>query len=209
LSNSQNFSTRRFGGLTQILLALALGCVVVLLATAVFAPWGFYLGGHFHPIPYWQGWGKMHASTAGGDYVLFVRMEPSSRGSRIIPGSNLKGVAYLCTPKGERLRLSLGGTMARNVGTNLMGEKIHLYISNSPLCKWSTDRKPSLNFYGNWGDREIVADDHKSISTGFLPDGSVYRGHDRTHTMGKELVQVTIKEGDYGEFEAACAAKAR
>jgi hypothetical protein len=127
----------------------------------------------------------------------------------MIPGSNLKGVAYLCTPKGERLRLSLGGTMARNIGTNLTGEKIHLYMSNSPLWTWSTDRRPSLNFYGNWGEREIVADDHKSISTGFLPDGSVYRGYDRGHPMGKELVQVTIREGSYREFQAACAANGR
>jgi hypothetical protein len=65
--------------------------VFVLAVTAVFAPWGFYLGGKFHIIPYWQGWGKLQAKS--GTYIVFVRFEPTS-GGRL--STSVKGVAYLC-----------------------------------------------------------------------------------------------------------------
>jgi hypothetical protein len=27
-------------------------------ATALFTPWGFFMGGRFHLYPQWQGWGR-------------------------------------------------------------------------------------------------------------------------------------------------------
>lgn len=85
----------------QVLLSLAGGVVLLLAITAVFMPWGFYLGGSFHIVPYWRGWGQMH-SKLSGDYALFVRFEPSfRRGSRIYPTSSLQGIGYLCSPRGE------------------------------------------------------------------------------------------------------------
>jgi len=55
---SRKFSRPRsrmgcLGCLPRALLGLALGCLLVLVITAVFAPWGFFLGGKFHIIPYW------------------------------------------------------------------------------------------------------------------------------------------------------------
>src|ERR1700687_2786064 len=88
------------GCLGKLVLYFALGAVVVLAVTAAFKPWGFFLGGKFHVIPYWQGWGRMQAKS--GDYILFVRLEPNIKGRR---SSDIRGVAYLCRPRVERLRL--------------------------------------------------------------------------------------------------------
>jgi hypothetical protein len=192
-------------------LIFVLAGAFMLLVTAVFAPWGFYLGGHFHPLPYWQGWGRTNVASAGGNYLLFVRVEPSSRGSKMYLTTNLSGIAYLCTPKGERFRLSLGASMARHLPVNTLGQPIHLYMSNAPGWKtqFLTDRRPYLNFYGNWGDGQLVLDDRKAISNTFLPDGSLYKAHDQNHPEGGEVAHVTLKEGSYDDFEAACGPRAK
>src|SRR5215470_1798603 len=61
------------GCLGQCIVVLLFGVVLVLAITAVFAPWGFYMGGKFHIIPYRQGWGRLPAPS--GDYVLYVGFE--------------------------------------------------------------------------------------------------------------------------------------
>jgi hypothetical protein len=153
----------------------------------------------------------MHSETAGGDYVLYVRVEPNPRGGYPYLSTNLKGIAYLCTPKGEHIRFSLGGSMPRHLERDTTGQRIHLYMSHLPLlfARLTSDRKPHLEFYGTWGDRELILDDHKSISSQFLPDGTVNWGQSPNHSSAKEIVQATLKEGSYSEFEAACPAKAR
>src|SRR5215470_15423917 len=78
-----------FGCLFQLLLISAFGAVLIVLITAVFAPWGFYLGGSFHIIPYWQGWGTLPAKS--GKYLLFVRFEPTPNGSKVMPHPSVKG----------------------------------------------------------------------------------------------------------------------
>src|SRR5712671_4228915 len=67
------------GCLVQVLGALALGIVLMCAIYAVFAPWAFFMGGHFHIYPGWTGWGKLHSNTAG-DYVLFVSISPTTGG---------------------------------------------------------------------------------------------------------------------------------
>jgi hypothetical protein len=53
----------------------------VALAGGVFAyfvaPWNFNFGGHFHPLGGWQGWGRFHSTSGGGDYDMWVRFERS------------------------------------------------------------------------------------------------------------------------------------
>jgi hypothetical protein len=202
---------RRFGFLTQIILTFVVAGAFMLLVTAVFAPWGYYIGGHFHPLPYWQGWGRTNVASAGGEYMLFVRVEPSSRGSKMYLSTNLRGIAYLCTPKGDSYRLSLGGSMPRHLPLDTVGQPIHLYMNNAPGWKtqFLTDRRPYLNFYGNWGDRQLVLEDHNSFSSAFLPDGTLYRAHDQNRLVGKENVHLTLQEGSYGQFQAACGQQAR
>ena len=193
------------GCLWQVPLILALGVVLMMALTAVFYPWAFYLGGTFHIYPYWTGWGRLHAKS--GDYVLFVRFEPTTRGSRMIPHSNLTGVAYLCTPRGERLPMHLGGDMRPHLNLSTDGEAIHLYVYYWPLWygQFTADHRPSLDFRGHWRNPNLVMDDHGSISNAFEPDGSVYRGHDRNRPYSTEIVPVTLVQGPYSDFEAACA----
>jgi hypothetical protein len=71
---------------------------MVLAMFALLAPWGFYLGGHFHPLAYWQGWGAMHAPE--GDYVVFVRISPWTKGRSIYPslsGPSIRGSGAVCS----------------------------------------------------------------------------------------------------------------
>jgi hypothetical protein len=93
------------GCLWQVGLVLFLGVVLATALTGLFYPWAFYLGGKFHMMPIWQGWGRAQAKS--GDYLLWVQLEPTPQGSRIIPHSNLRGIGYLCTPRAEQFRLHL------------------------------------------------------------------------------------------------------
>ena len=87
----------RMGCLTQVVLSLLLGVAAIFAIDAVFAPWSYFMGGNFHLIPMWQGWGRIHAPA--GDYVLFVTMSPRT-GSRGI--AHVAGTGVLCTPRGDR-----------------------------------------------------------------------------------------------------------
>jgi hypothetical protein len=190
----------------QSVIALLLGAVLILAITGIFSPWAFYLGGKFHIIPYWQGWGKMHAKS--GDYIVFVEFGPTPRGSRVIAHSNLKGIGYLCTPRGEQFRLNLGGSMRPHLNLSTDGEAIDLYMDNWPAFygQFIADRRPSLALRGHWKGPDLVMDDNGSIFRGFLPGGSVYRGHDTNHPYNGEIVPVTLVNGSYSDFEAACVA---
>ena len=194
------------GCLPRLLLALALGTAAILLITAVFAPWGFYLGGRFHIIPSWEGWGTLQ--TNSGQYVVFVRFQPRPSGSRVMPGPSVGGVGYLCTPRREIFRMNLGGGMRRGIGLSTDGEKISLYMNNrsSFLANLNGDYRPSLEFRGQWRNPNIVMDDHGSISRAFQADGTVYRGHDRGRPYPGDITPVTLTPGSYSDFEAACKA---
>ena len=85
------------GCLVQVLAALALGVVVVLAIYAVFAPWAFYMGGHFHMFPQWTGWGRLHSKTAG-DYLRGSRMGCSTRTTRNRSGSRVDSTSARSRP---------------------------------------------------------------------------------------------------------------
>jgi len=182
---------------------LLLGAVLILALTGLFYPWAFYLGGKFHVIPYCQGWGKLHAKSGG--YVLFVRFEPTPRGSRIISRSNLTGVGYLCSPRGERFFMLLGGGM-RLLSTD--GEAIGLYMNNwsGLYAQFSSDHRPRIQLRGHWQNPNLVMDDDSSIFRAFRPDASVYSGHDPSHPYNGEIVPITLVNGPYSDFNAARAA---
>ena len=210
--NSAQLATRRrrgclgcLGGLLwQLAIGLLLGSILVIAITGIFAPWAFYLGGKFHVLPYWQGWGKLHAKS--GDYVMFVRIEPTPRGSRMYLETNLTGGAYVCTPRGENFRMHLGGGMRKHLNLSTDGEAIHLYMDYWPWnAQFITDHKPSLEFRGHWRNPNMVMDDHSSIGRAFQPDGSVYRGHDNNRPYMTEIVPVTFAPGSYSDFERACS----
>ena len=193
------------GCLPRLLLLLALGCVLFLGIDALFAPWGFYMGGTFHIIPYWQGWGTIH--TKSGKYVVFVRFEPTPSGSRILPHPSVTGNAYLCSPRGEIFRMHLGGGMRRGISTNLDGENIGLYMYYWPalLGNFSGTHRPSIELRGQWKNPNIVMDDHGSIFRAFNPDGTVDQGHSNKPYPG-DITPVTLAPGSYSDFKAACQA---
>jgi len=195
------------GCLPRLILALALGCALVLAITAVFAPWGFFLGGPFHIIPYWQGWGALQ--TKSGKYVVFVRFEPTPNGSKVYPHPSVKGVAYLCSPRGETFRMRLGGGMRRGININTDGEKISLYAHYYPLFfgNVSSDLRPGIEIQGQWRNPDIVADDHGSLSRAFNADGTVNRGRGPNQPYPGEITPVTLVPGSYRDFESACKAR--
>lgn len=194
------------GCLPQLLL-IFVGAGLVFLATiAVFAPWGFYLGGGFHILPYWQGWGVLHAKS--GDYPLYVYFYPRPSGSKVLPGPSVGGTGALCTPRGEIFRMHLGGGMRRGISTNTDGEKINLYMFYWPAFtgNLTADHRPSVEVQGKWQNPNIVADDHGSFFRAFNPDGTVDRGHSNKPYPG-DVTPVTLVPGSYSDFEAACKAQ--
>ncbi len=192
-----------WGCLTRVVAALVLGGVLLLVLNAVFLPWGFFLGGHFHFIPYWQGWGRLHSSQSG-DYVLFMRMEP--RPPTRLGSSTVSGIAYLCTPQGERIRLALGGLMGRHLRLSTDGVAISFHLYNRPVFSITPQRRPRLDLRGHWRNPNLVLDDEGSLSISFLRDGRVNRG---ALPSAGEKVAVTIAPGRWADFEAACASERR
>jgi hypothetical protein len=205
LSNIRR-SKSRLGCIPQLLLLIALGLFVSIVVTGIIGPWGFFFGGHFHILPDWHGWGVLHANS--GRYVIYVRFQPRNSGSRIYPGSSVGGSAYLCTPRGERFYIKLGGGMRRGIGLNTDGENISLYMNNhsSILSNLNADYRPSIEFSDKWQNPNIVMDDHGSIGRAFNNDGTVYREHNQSRPYMAEVVPVTLAPGSYSDFEAACKA---
>ncbi len=194
------------GCLWKVGIILALGSILVLAMTGAFYPWAFYLGGKFHITPYWQGLGTLHAKS--GDYVMFLRVQPTTRGSRMYLATNLAGTAYLCTPRGERISLKLGGGMRKHLNVSTDGEAISLYMNYWPWnAQFITDRRPSLKLRGYWRNPNLEMDDQGSISNAFEPDGSVYRGRNRNRPYSTEIVPVTFVASSYSDFDRACAAR--
>ena len=180
--------------------------VIFLAITAVFAPWAFYLGGKFHITPYWQGWGKLHAKS--GDFLMYVRIEATPRGSKMYLETNLTGTAYVCTPHGENIRLNVGGGMRKHLNVSTDGEAIHLYMYYWPWnARFITERRPRLELYGHWQNPNLLMDDHGTIAQAFQSDGTVYRGNGRSRVYSPEIVPVTFAEGSYSDYSAACSAK--
>src|SRR5260221_3224341 len=118
----------RSGGLLRLVFVIALVIVAMAATLVVFAPWGFFMGGQFHIMPAWQGWGRMHSNAAGGDYAIYVWFWPDS--GRLRGLTYVKGNAMLCTPRGERFNLTLGGNFERPAGLDLNGKTASFYMYN-------------------------------------------------------------------------------
>jgi hypothetical protein len=197
------FRRKGAGCLVQLLTVFALGVVLVLAIDAVFAPWAFYMGGHFHIYPGWTGWGKFHSNTAG-DCALYVSISPTTGGRgtyRAVP--HVKGNAVLCTPRGEKYKLRVGGDFGKTSGADLQGKTAYLYANNYSVFSSST--RPSLEFRGKWNNPDLVLDDQGSINRAFDPGGAlVTNSHKRPYMQ--EVVPLTLHEGSRSDFDAACAA---
>ncbi|MHB8411762.1 MAG: hypothetical protein ACYDDI_07410 [Candidatus Acidiferrales bacterium] len=193
----------RSGCLGQIFTLIGL-LIVVGLIYAAFNPWAFFMGGNFHPLGYWQGWGRMHSKTAG-DYFLYIDISPVTYRHEMLPAWDVKGNGYLCTPKGEQYHLHMGGDMPRKFYVNSLGQPIRLWMSNwRELLPIGQQTRPSFRLWGHWGTGELIADDHRSLSAAFLPDGTLRPHGSHVLPSQTEDMQVTLREGTYSEFEVAC-----
>ena len=193
------------GCLTRLVLVFVVVGAVMWGAIWVFAPWGFYMGGRFHWYPSWQGWGKLHSNSGGGDYAVYIYMYP--KGGRGMGTTHVSGTALLCTPRGERFTLSLGGDFERSIRRDTNGKTASFYMNNRNSVGriLGTDRRPSLELRGKWNNPDLVLDDHSSFQRAFKPDATLYPEHASRPYMA-EVSQITLHEGSKSDFEAACAA---
>jgi hypothetical protein len=195
----------RLGCLTQLVLLALLCGVVGIGVVVVTAPWGFFMGGRFHLIPQWQGLGRLHSNSAGGDYVLYIFFSPKS--GKGLGLTHVSGNGWLCTPRGEKFFLSVGGDFEKDIKTDTNGKTASFYMSNrSVASQFSGNTRPSLELRGKWINPDLVMDDHGSIARNFEPDGKLYAGHSPGRPYMAEVSAVTLHEGSKSEFESACAA---
>lgn len=182
--------------------------LIAILVGAAYAgsyAWGFFLGGRFHPLPYWAGWGKMHSTTAG-DYLLYVAVWPSTRPlERIIPHTFIRGRANLCTPDGQEFYMNLSGEMRPHIYLNTLGEPVELdmvtWRSPMPIGQQS---RPSFSLWGRWGSGEITGEDRQGLSKNFLPDGKLRPPNTYAAPAQMEDIRVTLQEGTFFEWKNAC-----
>jgi hypothetical protein len=188
------------GSLIRLVLLFVLLGIGYLLFIALVAPWGFYLGGKFHPIPYWQGSARLH-SKLSGDYAVYLNIWPSTTGRL---STFVTGTGSICTPRGERFQLKLIGTMRKHLSVSTNGEHIYIKIFNWHIV--SPEARPRIEFEGQWQNPNLVMNDDGSISRSFQPDGSVYLGHDPNHPYKQEVITVTFTQSSYSDFKSACQA---
>ena len=201
------------GCLTQIILILivgvAVGSVFVVATERVFHPWAFYLGGHSHLLPIWEGVGRMH--TEAGDYILTVSMWPS-RGGRTFNLPTVTGTGYLCAPNGQRYYLRVRGGMAEKTGIDSNGKPMSLrYFYRPPLAGFTGryELPPRIELRGHWQNPDLAMDDGGSLAAAFLPDGSLSKSP-RTyyHADAKDKVPIVFHEvSPWQQWDAHCQAK--
>ncbi len=198
-------SRSKLGCLTQIVLVFVVAGAVMLAFFALTAPWAFYMGGRFHLVPQWQGWGRLHSTSAGGDYALYVTLWPSHGRFRQLV--YVTGRAVVCTPRGERFALTLGGNFDKPPARDLNGKRASLYMFNRTFKHIfaGAPAKPELELRGHWSNPDLVGDDGGSIAGNFGPDARLYPDGTSRPYLGK-VSPVTLHEGSRSEFDAACRA---
>lgn len=175
-----------------ILISTVVGAVVLVVQWLV-APWAFYLGGRFHPLPMWQGAAHLHSSS--GDYVLYLSLTPASGGRGNYPG--LSGSGFLCTPNGERYPMRAYATLRAPVPHDMNGMEMRIDVYRRPWY-WSVsgawDRRPRLTIHGRWQNPDFVGNDGGSLSAAFLPDGRLYDGPTQRQPHARETLPVALHE---------------
>jgi hypothetical protein len=195
----------RLGCLGSLLAFLVLGSVTYLLILAVFAPWSFFLGGNFHLIPGWQGWGTLHARS--GNFTLYVLLSRPQETKQGYP--YISGIAELCTPRGERFTFMKATAYFHNKGFGLNSDKqpVTLSIYNYGLFgrfNIDMDYRPEFDLYGSWHNPNLVLEDHGSLARAFLPDGQAYLGSKNKQPPAGDNLSLTLAPGNYWDFDAAC-----
>lgn len=190
-------------GPIQWVVLLVIVAIVLVGLPAVFTPWGFFMGGRFHVIPSWTGWGKMHSNKAGGDYVIMMTISPKT-GKGLGP-AHVDGNAWLCTPRGEKFTLHLGGDFQKDIRLDTNGKTASFYMNSYTLkSQFTGNTRPYLEFRGKWNNPDLVLDDHGSIARNFTPDAKLWPPGGKERPYISEVVPVTLHEGGKADWEAAC-----
>ena len=177
---------------------LMFGLLVVLLVTAVLAPWSFHIGERW-TAAWWQGVGMLR-TEAGDAYPVYIYFFPNFRSmSRLRlngqrPTSGLSGNGWLCSAQGVTQRLDLSGTIYGtylNTDGNQMGIRL---LDARRFFRINPQRRRYFDLYGRWHGPELVMGDDGGWERGFHPDP-----HDP-----KERAKVTFSWGSYGEFKRLC-----
>ncbi len=186
--------------LVALLVILGIGYFAVI---AVFAPWTYFLGGSFHLMPYWQGWGTLQAPS--GNFTLYVFLSQPETTRLGYP--YLSGTAQLCTPRDELFR-SLHVTVSfstKNFGLDSNNQPITLHIYNYGLAgQFNADYRPEFDLYGAWQNSNLVLEDHGSLASAFQSDGTAYLGPQAKQPPVGTNLSMTLVPGGPAQFKAAC-----
>ena len=188
------------GKLFVLLVLVAIGYLVVI---AVFAPWTYYLGGSFHLIPVWQGWGTLQ--TPSGNFALYVFLSRPQASRLGI--SYMSGTAQLCTPRGERFNYMhvIMSFSNKQFGLNSNNQPVTLHIYNYGLSgQFNADHRPEFDLYGAWQNPNLVLEDHGSLASAFLSDGTAYLGPQSNQPPVGENLSITLVPGSPAQFKSAC-----
>ena len=186
--------------------ALVFGCAVVLLVTAVLAPWAFHIGGRWTP-GFWQGVGTLRTDS-GDAYPLYIYFYPNFRSmSRLRlngqrPTSGLRGTGWLCSAQGEKQLLDLSGDIYGtylNTDGNQTG--FRLLDFRRPF-RINPQVRRYFDLYGRWHGAELVMEDTGGWERNFHPDLQ------NPKEASKERAKVTFTWGSYWDFKKLCDATA-
>jgi hypothetical protein len=122
----------------------------------------------------WAGAGDIQGPA--GQYRLYVWFSPTPGGSRVLPSTNVLGDGYLCTPRGEPIRLRVTGGTAGIVWRDMDGRPFQLSAYHRPWF-WSfsdaSTWRPRVSLRGRWVGPNLVMSDEGSFAAAFLADGAV------------------------------------
>ncbi len=205
IQNPPRKSRSCLGCIGPFLGLLVLVPIGYLLIIAVFAPWMYYLGGNFHLMPYWQGVGKFQAPS--GDFTLYMFLSEPQTSRLGYP--YISGNAQLCTPRGELFR-SLSVTVSfssKGFGLNSNNQPLTIHIHNYGLAgSLNADYRPEFDLYGSWQSPNLVLEDHGSLASAFLSDGTAYSGPAAKQPSAGTNLSITLVPGSPAQFKAACQA---
>ncbi len=194
------------GCLPQLFVLIVLGVVLVVGIDWVFAPWGFFLGGTFRPLPVWQGIAHIRASS--GDYVLYVWLSPGP-GGRTYNYPSFSGTGALCTPRGERFPMKVRAYMFEHPGRDTNGKEMRLevYYRSFWAAFNGAPNRPELTLRGRWQNPDLVMNDGGTLSRAFLPDGQAYTGPPAQQPRARETVPVVFHEVPWTTWFGDCRAE--